>query len=94
MIGYLAKTIYKAKVVDFVEVNEYRKLSLEKLNICDHIFSQKDLKEKMDNMKGSYHYVFTACSVFETHLLGIKLLANGGSINFFGGLPTPSPLSN
>ena len=91
MIGFLAKTIYKAQIVDFVEVNQYRKLSLENLNICDKIFSQKSLEENIDKIKGTYNYVFTACSVFETHSLGIKLLANGGSINFFGGLPTPSP---
>ena len=45
----------------------------------------------MPQIKESYNYVFTACSVFETHKLGIKLLANGGAINFFGGLPYPSP---
>ena len=91
MLGFLAKTIYKAEVIDFVEVNKYRKISLEKLGICNRIFTQKDLEDNISDIKQSYNYVFTACSVFETHKTGVQLLANGGAINFFGGLPVPSP---
>ncbi len=94
MLGYLAKTKYKAKSVDFVEVNEYRKKSLKRLDICDQIYTQNELSQNFEKLKQTYEYVFTACSVFETHLTGIKLLANGGTINFFGGLPMPSPSMN
>ena len=91
MLGYLAKTIHKCERLDFVEVNQYRKKNLENLGIADNIYTKETLQSNFDKLKKSYDYVFTACSIFETHIDGIKFLANGGAINFFGGLPKPSP---
>ena len=91
MIGFLAKKLYKADVVDFIEVNKFRRMSLDKLDISDNVLNQEELINNLDKIKESYNYVFTACSVFETHEIGIKLLSNGGAINFFGGLPVPAP---
>lgn len=91
MLGYLAKTIHNCKKLDFVEVNPHRKKNLEDLEIANNIYSKETLNSNFDKLKRTYDYVFTACSIFETHVDGIKLLANGGAINFFGGLPKPSP---
>ena len=94
MLGFLAKKIYNSEFVDFVEVNKYRRMNLEKLDLCRKIYTPDDLCKNLENIQQTYDYVFTACSVFETHELGIKLLANGGAINFFGGLPLPAPSMN
>ena len=91
MIGFLSKFLYKAKSVDFVEVNKFRQKSLEDLNICNQIYTGESLEENFSSIRESYDYVFTACSIFNTHKKGFQLLANGGAINFFGGLPNPAP---
>ncbi len=94
MLGYLAKSKYNCEKLDFVEVNEYRQKSLKDLNIADNIYTREEFQNNMSRLEKSYNYVFTACSVFDTHKNGIKMLENGGSINFFGGLPKPSPSLN
>ena len=91
MLGFLSRYLHKAKKVDFIEVNQHRTKSLENLGIADQIFSNEEFLAKINKLKGTYDYVFTACGIFETHLNGIQMLANGGAINFFGGLPKPSP---
>ena len=91
MLGFLAKSKYKCERLDFVEVNPFRKKSLEDLDIANNIYDHESLQANFNNLKKSYNYVFTACSIFQTHKDGIKLLENGGAINFFGGLPKPSP---
>ncbi len=91
MLGFIAKLIYKAETVDFVEVNSFRRENLKKLNLFDCIFGESFFSNPNKEIERSYNYVFTACSVFETHKSGIQMLANGGTINFFGGLPQPSP---
>lgn len=91
MLGFLSRYLHKAKKVDFVEVNQYRTKSLKNLGIADHIFDNDEFLHKMNKLEGTYDYVFTACGIFETHGNGIKMLSNGGAINFFGGLPKPSP---
>ena len=77
MIGFLSKFLY-AKSVDFVEVNKFRQKSLEDLNICNQIYTGESLEENFSSIRESYDYVFTACSIFNTHKKGFKLLANGG----------------
>ena len=91
MLGFLARHLHKAKKIDYVEVNQFRTKSLKNLEIADHIFNNDEFLKQMNKLEGNYDYVFTACSIFETHGNGIKMLANGGAINFFGGLPKPSP---
>ena len=91
MLGFLSRYLHKAKKVDFVEVNQHRTKSLKNLGIADKIFSNDEFLQKINTLKGTYDYVFTACGIFETHSNGIKMLSNGGAINFFGGLPKPSP---
>ena len=91
MLGFLSRYLHKAKTVDFVEVNQYRIQSLKNLGIADQVFDNDEFFKKMHNLVGTYNYVFTACGIFETHGNGIKMLSNGGAINFFGGLPKPSP---
>ena len=91
MLGFLSRHLHNAKKVDFVEVNQFRIQNLKNLGIADQIFTNDEFLEKINKLEGSYNYVFTACGIFETHGNGIKMLSNGGAINFFGGLPKPSP---
>ncbi len=91
MLGILAKKVYKVKKIDFVELSEYRINYLKELDIANEIIRPEVLEKKFSKYKEKYQFVITACSVLKTHQLGISLLANGGSINFFGGLSKPSP---
>ncbi len=88
MIGYLCKKIYQCDDLLFIEPNDQRRQSLKSLDIADKIIDIGEINEKYF---AKYDYVFTACSVLETHSIGIKMLDNGGSINFFGGLAKPAP---
>ncbi|WP_269622882.1 alcohol dehydrogenase catalytic domain-containing protein [Prochlorococcus marinus] len=91
MLGYLCKKLKKAARIDYVEISDYKRDFIKGLNISDNTYNYNDFISKINKYKRSYDYVFTACSVFDTHQLGISLLDNGGSINFFGGLPNPAP---
>ena len=91
MLGFLARKLHNAQRIDFVEVNQYRKTNLKNLNLADNIFDNEEFLSQRDKIKKTYDYVFTACGIFKTHGYGIDMLANGGAINFFGGLPKPAP---
>ena len=91
MMGILAKKLYQINKIDFVEISEYRKQFLNSLGIASKILSPNYLEKQIADFAESYQYVITACGVFKTHGLGIQLLSHGGAINFFGGLPKPSP---
>ena len=91
MLGMLAKYLYKIEEVNYVELSEYRRNFLKSLDIANQIMTPNDLESNLDYHINTYQYVITACSAIQTHALGISLLSNGGSINFFGGLPKPAP---
>ncbi len=91
MLGKLAKYIYGINKVDYVEVSEYRSKFIRSLEFANEILTPSDLESNLPRYLGSYQYVITACSVIQTHELGIALLSNGGAINFFGGLAKPAP---
>ncbi len=91
MIGFLCKKIYGCNRLDYVEPSDYRKKSIDQIGIADNIYDPKMIEEDIQKYESKYDYVFTACSVFKTHQIGLNLLSNGGYINFFGGLPKPSP---
>ena len=91
MLGKLAKYIYGINKVDYVEVSEYRSKFIRSLEFANEILTPSDLEANLPRYLGSYQYVITACSVIQTHELGIALLSNGGAINFFGGLAKPAP---
>ncbi len=90
MLGMLAKKLYSIDQVDFVELSEYRRSFLDSIGVSDNTYKPNEIEERINEFEGSYQYVVTACSAIQTHSLGISLLSNGGSINFFGGLPKPS----
>ncbi len=90
IMGMIAQKYYGVDEVDFVEFSEYRIKFLKKLNIAKNIYSPDFLDENLIKFKENFDFVVTACSSLKTHSLGISLLANGGTINFFGGLPKPS----
>jgi L-iditol 2-dehydrogenase len=91
MLGMLAKNYYGVDQVDFVEFSQYRLDFLKKIGLADNLYLPDYIEENKDKFYSSYQYVITACSAIKTHTLGISLLANGGAINFFGGLPKPAP---
>jgi len=94
MLGKLAKYIYNIDEVDYVEISEYRSKFLKSLKFANEILTPEELESNLPKYLNSYQYVITACSVIQTHDLGISLLSNGGSINFFGGLAKPAPSIN
>ncbi len=91
MLGYLCKKIRKCSTVDYVDISSFKRKFISDLDISNSVYSYDQLIAKLKSLRCKYDYVFTACSVFQTHEVGISLLDNGGSINFFGGLPKPAP---
>ena len=49
---------------------------------------------KISSENKKFDLIFTACPVFETHELSLKLVSSSGVINFFGGLPSVSEKLN
>ena len=91
MLGMLAKYLYKIDEVNYVELSKYRSNFIKSLGIANKVITPQCLENNLENCINSYEYVITACSAIQTHSLGISILSNGGSINFFGGLPKPAP---
>ena len=63
MLGFLSRYLHKAKKVDFIEVNQHRKKSLENLGIADQIFSNEEFLAKINKLKGLM-IMFLLCLVY------------------------------
>ena len=66
-----------------VEPNRDRELFIKENTEFNSVSNISSFEEK-------FNLVFTACPVFETHRLSLKLVSPSGVINFFGGLPVDS----
>ncbi len=90
MLGLLAKNIYKARNIIFLEKNPNRISFAKSFGFENtYIYNEHNIIDivKGCNNKNLVDIIFTACSFVETHVQSLKILEVGGQINFFGGLP-------
>lgn len=87
MIAEVIQRLYSPTELVIIEPSAFRRDFIRNL-VPDLIVLSSDNELATSS---EYDFIFTCCSSFQTHMNAMKLIGNGGSINFFGGLPYPAP---